>query len=106
MSGPISVASRPTHDGAINSSIANLAEATARKPKVSPQPSKPWSVVTLTSNESATGRSLSPQAEAAARVFDLNGIRSGKVSILAMIMFNSDVLHLGASHFRWGYFFA
>src|SRR5215469_17211053 len=86
ISGPICVASRPMQSGAISSSMANFAEDTARKPKVSPQPSSPWSVVTLTSRESATGKSLSPQAEAAARVPDLNGIRSGKVSTLAIII--------------------
>jgi hypothetical protein len=59
-------ASRPMQSSAISSSIANLAVETARKPKVSPQPSNPWSVVTLTSSESATGKPLSHQAEAAA----------------------------------------
>jgi hypothetical protein len=73
------------HSGAISSSTVSLADVTARKPKASPQPSNPLSVVTLTSSESAAGRSLSPHAEA----LDLlpNGIRSGKVSMLVIIIF-------------------
>src|SRR5215831_10777140 len=66
MRGPIRVASWPMQSGAISSSTASFAEATARNPKASPQPSNPLSVVTLTSSESAAGRLLSPQAEAAA----------------------------------------
>src|SRR5215469_9281266 len=85
MRGPIRVASWPMQSGEISSSIASLAEATARKPKVSPQPSNPLSVVTLTSSESAAGRFLSPQAEASDLLPALNGTRSGKVSIPVMI---------------------
>jgi len=90
MRGEIRVASWPMQSGAISSSIANLADETARKPKASPQPSNPWSVVTLTSNESAAGRSLSPQAAASDLLPRLRGIRSGKVSILAMIIMASE----------------
>jgi hypothetical protein len=67
--------------GAISSSTASLAEATARKPKASPQPSNHLSVVTLTSSESTAGGFLSPQAEA-------SDLRSGKVSIAVMIISN------------------
>jgi hypothetical protein len=63
---------------------ANLAERTARKPKASPQVSNAWSVVTLTRRESAAGRPLSPQAEAAAWVSGLKGMRTGNVSTFAM----------------------
>lgn len=94
MRGETRVASWPMHSGAISSLIANLAEETARKPKVSPQPSSPSSVVTLTSNESAAGMSLSPHAAASDRVPGLRGIRSGKVSILAMIITDSEACQL------------
>jgi hypothetical protein len=81
---PAAIGTLEVQSGAISSSMASLADMTARKPKASPQPSNPWSVVTLTSKESAAGRSLSPQAvgagDAAPR---LKGMRSGKVSILA-----------------------
>src|SRR5258708_7094657 len=87
ISGSIRVASWPIQSGAISWSIASLAEATARTPKASPQPINPWSVVTLTSNESAAGRSLSPQAEASDVFPALNGIRSGMGSTRVMIIF-------------------
>src|SRR5499427_10609036 len=86
MSGAICVASRPTQNGAISSSTANLTEVVALKPKASPQPSNPSSVVTLTSKESAAGRSLSAQAAASDLLPGLKGIRSAKVSTLAMII--------------------
>src|SRR6516225_1569683 len=89
MRGPIRVASWPMQSGAISSSTASLVEATARKPKASPQPSNPLSVVTLTSSESAAGRLLSPQAEASDLLAALNGIRSGKVSMLVIIIFGT-----------------
>lgn len=72
----------------MSSSTASLAEATARKPNASPHPSNPWSVVTLTSNESAAGEFLSPQAEASDLLPALSGIRNGKVSTAVMIIFN------------------
>jgi hypothetical protein len=43
--------------------------------------------VTLTSNESAAGKLLSPQAEASDLVPALNGMRSGMASMSAMIIF-------------------
>src|SRR6516165_5469354 len=95
MRGAICIASLPRQNGAISSSIANLTDVTARKPKASPQPCNPWSVVTLTSKESAAGRSLSPQAAASELLPALNGIRSGKVSILAMIIVHPSSLSEG-----------
>ena len=65
----------------MSSSTANLTNVAALKPKASPQPSNPSSVVTLTSKESAAGRSLSPQAAASDLLPGLKGMRSGKVSI-------------------------
>jgi len=86
MSGAMPEASWPTHSGAISSSIARCVTGTASNPKASPQPSIPWSVVTFTSRESTAGRSFWPQADAADLIPGLNGMRSGNVSILAMIM--------------------
>ena len=50
-----------TESGAISSSTANFADRTARKPNASPRPSNPWSVLTLTTSESATGSPFSPR---------------------------------------------
>ncbi len=44
--------------------------------------------IILTSNESAAGRLLSPQADGAHRVSAWNGIRSGIGSMLVMIIFD------------------
>src|SRR6185295_9094521 len=97
------VASWPTQSGAINWSIASLAEATARNPNASPHPTSPWSVVTLTSSESAAGKLLSPQAEASDLVPALNGMRSGTVSMPVMIIFE-DLSHAASrSHFGDGF---
>jgi len=60
---------------------------TARNPKASPHLTNPWSVVTLTSNESGAGKLLSPQAEASDLAPVLNGMRNGMASIPAMIIF-------------------
>ncbi len=46
------VTSRPTHSGATTESMATLTAGIAVKPKVSPQPTTPVSVVTATINES------------------------------------------------------
>ena len=46
------------------------------------------------SRQSATGSPLSPQGEAAAPVFGLKGMRSGKVSILAIIIMNLNLARL------------
>jgi hypothetical protein len=47
-------------------------------------PTNLWSVVTLTSSESAAGKLLSPQAEASDLMPALNGMRSGTVSMPVM----------------------
>jgi hypothetical protein len=66
--------------------MASLAAATARKPKDSPHPTNPWSVVTLTRSESAAGKLLSPQADAADLLPAWNGMRSAMGSTPVMIM--------------------
>jgi hypothetical protein len=75
--------------GEISSSIMSLAEATARKPKASAQPSNPLSVLTLTSNESAAGKFLSTQAEALGLLPALNGTRSGTASMPVIVIFGA-----------------
>src|SRR6266481_4638229 len=89
MRGAIRVASRPMQSGAMSSSTANFADETARKPKASPHPSNPSSVVTLMISESAAGNPLSPHAAASAVLPRLTGIRSGKASTLAIIISDS-----------------
>ena len=59
-------------------------------PKDPPHPSSPWSVVTLASSESTARRPFGPQAEVSDLLPGLNGIRSGNVSMLVMIIGGSN----------------
>ncbi|MDT4877700.1 hypothetical protein FQZ97_1132360 [compost metagenome] len=67
-------------------SITTFTAGIAVKPKVSPQPTIPSSVVTLTNRESTICRSFGPQTPPADGPPVVKGIRSGMVSMLAIFI--------------------
>lgn len=73
--------SRPRQSGAITLSMAALTTGTTVKPKLSPHPTSPLSVVTLSNSESTVLRSLPPHAPASDLPPTVKGMRRGIASI-------------------------
>ncbi|SOY44849.1 hypothetical protein CBM2585_A130326 [Cupriavidus taiwanensis] len=80
------LASRPMQAGASICSIAALTAGMPTNPKVSPQPTRPSSVLTFSSSESAACMPAPPQTPAAETPPTVNGMRSTMASMLAIFM--------------------
>src|ERR1700704_6570352 len=76
----------PMHKGAMTSSIAALTAGIAVKPKASPQPIIPPSVVTLTRSESALLAFFFPQADSADLPPPATGMPTRRAWIIAIFI--------------------